>query len=627
MSIMKSKSLELFKNAELLPIAAGTLLILAILAGFYFFLEKKNRKPGRRETFLLSAIVLIYSLISFTRLGSLKMPSTTWQPVKTPQSTIFELTGDTYFNEILVFYGEGDNNSNPSNYQLGLNDLIVYGSDDQKNWEQLTLLSGGSIFRYVPFYGDWDYRYIRLVSQNGNDTISEIAFMDEFSGRILPVRIIEDEGASSRYPASFMIDEQDQIPGDITFYDESYFDEIYHPRNAWEIANGQFMYPTVHPLLGTEMIALSILLFGNNPFAWRLPGALFGSAMLVLFYCLLCELTDRKRLALTGTFLLACDFMHVTTSRIGTLEPMSVFFILLMFHFMIRYARTSFYQVPFEKTLLILLACGISTGLGIAVKWTACYSAVGLAIILFHTLYRRWKEYQTWNQSEEKKESTVARFPEYFTKTILWCFVCFIAIPVVIYFLVYLPAPFARDGWSIDNVIRLTMSIYRYHINLDATHPFQSVWYQWILDIRPIWYYSHFGTDGIYYTISCFSNPLLCLAGIPAILYTLHEAIRHRNLAAFIIFVGYITALLPWVLVQRCVFAYHFYPTSMFMIMAIAWSMERLRDQIPSIGRFLDLFLILVLVVFIIYLPVTCGFGTTHEYAKALEIIPSWTFS
>ena len=72
-----------------------------------------------------------------------------------------------------------------------------------------------------------------------------------------------------------------------TYYDQAYFDEIYHVRNAWEIANGQYMYASVHPLLGTNIIALSIHLFGMNPLAWRLPGAIAGVVMLPVLYGIL----------------------------------------------------------------------------------------------------------------------------------------------------------------------------------------------------------------------------------------------------------------------------------------------------------------------------------------------------
>ena len=71
---------------------------------------------------------------------------------------------------------------------------------------------------------------------------------------------------------------------------------------------------------------------------------------------------------------------------------------------------------------------------------------------------------------------------------------------IIIYFLAYLPAKIYRDNslGYIEGIIKYTVGIFDYHANLNATHPFQSVWYQWILDIRPIWYYFKETTDGVY---------------------------------------------------------------------------------------------------------------------------------
>ena len=106
-----------------------------------------------------------------------------------------------------------------------------------------------------------------------------------------------------------------------------------------------------------------------NPFAWRLPGVLFGIGMLPLLFHILCLLFRERTYARFGTVLFAAEFMHLTTSRIATLEPMSVFFILLMTDRMIQYCRMSFYDRTLLETLLVLLRCGIDMGLAIAVKW------------------------------------------------------------------------------------------------------------------------------------------------------------------------------------------------------------------------------------------------------------------
>ena len=79
------------------------------------------------------------------------------------------------------------------------------------------------------------------------------------------------------YDPQLVIDEQSKLKIDPLYLNETYFDEIYHVRNAQEIAEGQVMYAFVHPLLGTQVIAFFIKLLGNNPLRGDLAG--FFSAL------------------------------------------------------------------------------------------------------------------------------------------------------------------------------------------------------------------------------------------------------------------------------------------------------------------------------------------------------------
>jgi dolichyl-phosphate-mannose--protein O-mannosyl transferase len=126
-----------------------------------------------------------------------------------------------------------------------------------------------------------------------------------------------------------------------------------------------------------------------NTLAWRIPGVIAGILIIPLMYAIAKMIFQKRKLAAIAAVLCAGDFMHLATSRIATLEPFSVLFILAMFYFMIKYFYTSFFDTSFKKTLGILLTCGIFMGIAISTKWTACYSAVGLAILLFSNLFRR----------------------------------------------------------------------------------------------------------------------------------------------------------------------------------------------------------------------------------------------
>lgn len=599
----------------------------------------REERYTKRDAFWIVLLMVLYGIVSFWQLGTTVFPSTTWQPTSTPETIVFELTEGTHFDSIYSIYGEGDNNANLSSLQIGTHNIVIEGSNDLNTWAILETLSDGSLYQYHVESGDWDYRYIRLTSVNPNDTLTEIGFKAYGEEKLLPVSVYEDPGKDSAYPAELLIDEQDKVALDPDYRYESYFDEVYHPRNAWEIANREFMYATVHPLLGTSLIALSIHFLGMNPFAWRLPGVITGILLLPLFYVLVKNTFHERRSAVIGTLLLSVEFMHLTTSRIATLEPFSVFWILAMFLFMIRYYQTNFYDTPLTKTWKLLFLSGLCMGLGIATKWTACYSAIGLAILLFTNLIRRWYEYRQaakaslsdrnqWSQEEKNLADHILQsWRRSFWKTIGICFVFFIFIPAVIYWVSYMWCPVWRDGWSIANVISQNSYMYHYHINLKATHPYQSYWYQWILDIRPIWYYGRLSRNDVYHSISCFTNPAISWFGFVCVPIVFYDAIRKRTPSAWIISIGYLTALLPWVLfVNRCVFSYHFYPTSFFMLMAIVYVIRSQLKKSRSSYAWVLLYLAVCIVLFFLFLPATAGFGAPQSYMKFLEWLPSWYF-
>lgn len=623
---MENLSLSLFGNEELISIMI-TCGIVAIMIFILFKLLKKNIKS---DAFSILLITSMYAIISLWQLGSTKIPQTWWQPEATNEFITFEVLDETpSFDTVLAIGGEGDNNALESGYQVWFNDLQVLGSNDNINWETITVLNNQSSYMgWNITEGDWNYRYISLVMQNQNSVINEIAFKKTGSEELLSLKPITISNTENPYSAENIIDEQAIVPLHPSYYDSSYFDEIYHPRNAWEIANGQYMYASVHPLLGTSIIAIGIKLFGMNPFGWRIMGALFGIMILPLFYLILKKLFKSRFLSTAGTTLFAADFMLITTSRIGTLEPFSVFFILLMTYFMIQYFYTSFTKTSFKKQLLWLALSGISMGLACSVKWTGCYSAVALAIIFFtHFIINFIKYNKSKSLTDAESIEFTKAFKERAVKIILWCCLFFVIVPLVIYVCHYIPTKvWKNDTWSISNVIKHSIYMYDYHANLQATHPYQSMWYQWLFDIRPIWYYFGNLGNGFIKTISCFNNPLVTVTGFFTMVYTFYHTIKTKSKEGFIIVICYLAALLPWVLVTRCVFSYHYYPSLPFLIMSIVYVMKLILNKFKNGKKIIIAYLILTLILFIVFLPVITGFTTTQEYVRALQWLPSWYF-
>lgn len=473
---------------------------------------------------------------------------------------------------------------------------------------------------------------LRLTLQSGPASLLELVFLDESGEPLLPVN-------ASDYPALF--DEQALYPRRFSFRNSMYFDEIYHGRTAYELLHGLQAYETTHPPLGKLFIAAGIAAFGMNPFGWRITGTLFGIAMLPAIYLFAKKMTKHTPLAALAAVLFAFDFMHFTQTRIATIDVYITFFVLLMYLFMYCYSRISFYDTPLWKTLLPLGGCGICMGLGIASKWTGVYAGAGLAVIFFSVLLRRYREYCFAKESPHLSTGRISHrhilwtFRPYALKTLLFCLVFFVLVPVCIYLASYLPF---SDGTGDGLLLRMLHNqeyMFRYHSGLDATHPYSSSWYEWPIIKRPIWYYSGIvtgtsGAGGIREGISAFGNPLVWWAGIPAALYMLWLWARKKDRTAAFLLTGYLAQYLPWLFITRITFIYHYFPSVVFVVLMIIHSMAQWKDTLSK--RQLNLLLFIygaaVFGLFLLFYPVLSGQPVEAEYVnRFLRWFDSWVLT
>ncbi len=180
-----------------------------------------------------------------------------------------------------------------------------------------------------------------------------------------------------------LTDEQDLVPALPTYENGTYFDEIYHARTAYENVHRIEPTETSHPPLGKLFIALGTMIFGMNPFGWRVMGNLFGILMIFAIYLLARRILKKPWFAFIAAFLLTFDFMHFTQTRIATIDSYPVVFILLSYYFMYCFYAGNYQKTGLRQPLIALLCSGIFFGLACASKWTGIYSGIGLAAIFF----------------------------------------------------------------------------------------------------------------------------------------------------------------------------------------------------------------------------------------------------
>ena len=346
------------------------------------------------------------------------------------------------------------------------------------------------------------------------------------------------------------------------------YDEVYHAYTAAQYVAGNadaylwsttaprpgVAYEWTHPPLGKLLIAGGVFVFGDNSFGWRIIPAVFGAIGLAVVYLLGLRLTHQRLVAGLAAGLLLVDGLYFVQSRTGMLD---IFGTVLMLGALLALHR--YLTAPPDRVRGPLLGLGLLLGLAIATKWNAAYAAtlVGL-IVLGHLLRLGWIT---------RQEGTTTEARAGFREHLVWVPVGLAAVPLAVYLLSYVPFFATGQGWS--QFVELQRQMYSYHSNLDATHPYQSWWWQWPLTLRPVWYAGG-GSDGMVANTYANGNPFLYWAFLPAVFSVGVRWWGTRPAALTVLLIGFFGQWLPWMLSPRIAFVYHFLPVVPFGCLAVA---------------------------------------------------------
>ncbi len=613
----------------------------------------------RRDIAIMLGITAVYAVIAFIGLGSTKAPQSGYASTAEGETVVFDL-GEMRTDFHIYYYGA-----------ISDTQFSFAASDDGVNYgeEHDAYFARGECFKWMalraPLYDangvvsgatggmtNVSGRYVRLTFKGAGASLWEIGFVDG-EGNALPVSGAKAFGGyeGRQNDPALLIDEQDTVPIKPSYYNSMYFDEVYHARTGYEHANALYTYETTHPPLGKVFMSICIRILGMTPFAWRLAGTLAGILMLPALYLLAKQLFGRTRWAALCTLLMAADCMHYTQTRIATIDSFPVLFIILMFFFMLRYTRMSFYHQPLIRTFVPLALSGVFMGLAIASKWIGCYSAVGLALLFFARMFSLWRQSRYAREHSEENEAfarAAKAFPTKAVATLASCVVFFVLVPLIIYVLSYIPylrayGPVRFNAATFERIWQAQVTMFRYHSNLNATHAFASPWYEWPVIARPMWYYNQdFKAPGMASSILSFGNPAVWWTGLVGILFVLCYSFYRNALPALgvlparddpydrampLIAVGFLSAYLPWVLVPRLTFIYHYFASVPFIILATAQALRYLERARPKAAHIAcGVLAAAAVLLFIGFFPLASGFEVPRAWCDAMNWFPNWMY-
>jgi dolichyl-phosphate-mannose--protein O-mannosyl transferase len=377
--------------------------------------------------------------------------------------------------------------------------------------------------------------------------------------------------------------------------DFPYFDETHYVPAARQLLQTHFSVPTLnleHPPLAKELMALSIWLFGDNPFGWRGMSALFGALAMTGIYLCGRALFNNQRAALWATAIAGLNQMLFVQARIAMLDIFALAFVLWGLAAFMRSFRSE------VRTRAPLYAAGFCFGLATACKWSGVFAwGMCIAIVAVVLVLQRWR-----TQFEDARPTDWYR-PD------LWddlrardWLMCLGIVPLAVYIAAYLPI----YGFSPAALLEAQRRILHDNATLVTPHPYMSAWPSWPFLARPVWFLFEKAGDDRYWAVLSLGNPVVFWSAIPAVLICLRDWVVERRRDAFLILASYAALYLAWIVLPRAIgFSFYYLPSATVASLALTYCFFRKETKRWLWARWI--FLAAALASFLLFLPISAA--------------------
>lgn len=437
------------------------------------------------------------------------------------------------------------------------------------------------------------------------------------------------------------------------------FDEYHFGTFVDNILSGATHFD-IHPPLGKLTLAVFGWIVGYRPdpsfgydeigkeygavlyYPLREIAAIFGAVTVPLMYA-----TGRKLgMSWVGSLLCAglfCfDNLNVIESRLILMDSQIVFYLVLSLYCALHLWSS---KPSTRSRFFWLTATGLTAGCSISVKWTALATPGLIAIVSFFGLH-------------------FLDFPLNVLEC-LWAGAVGIGLYIFLFFIHFktlthtgpgvgfFPGDFRATLIGEGNYdpkakrqpfFRLLFYLNKYMFTANAgittRHHWESYWYQWIVNWRGLLYYNkQVGEKWASVYLHC--NPIVCwvcTGFVVLFIIGFLISVRYRSVKIFsqvrrdklnyalrtciFLFWGWLINLLPYILVDRSAFVYHYLPGLIYAQLLSGVVV----DQLPMVLRLPSTVIILVAVVatFVYYAPWVYCFPLSSAEHAARRWLPKW---
>ncbi len=549
---------------------------------------------GRRDAAAILVISVAFLVVAAFNVGAASSPSTGWR--LKPEYVYVTFPGNTSVRS-LYLYVNGDTN----------NVTAVVSQSTGGVWKTVGYVNDGGYYKWI---NSTELNVVtdslRIYFWVGED-IYEVVAVDD-AGATIPIVTWRGDDPQDAGVAR-LFDEQGLFEYPPTFRDETCFDEVYFVRAAEDYLARSEPHEWTHPPLGKLIIAAGIGLFSFSPLGWRLMSVIFATLMIPVIYVTGLVIFKTRFAAAASALLLALDFMHFTMGRIGTVDTFLVFFSAVSLLFF--YVNFEGMMKEGKPSWRYIFLGSLFASLAISVKWTSAFAVAGqVLLIMFATLV-----------ASPGGRSAVERLGA-LVRPLSMTLLSF-AFGGIAYLSTYIP--YLATGHTLGDLYDLQMQMLGFHSSLPPGHPFASIWTTWPLILRPMRFSLDYLPGDAASTINAVGNPLIWWFGFAAVLLALIMAVRDRKPRFMFLVVVYLAQLLPYALISRDTFIYHYYPEVPLLALLIAGVLDEFWAE-PGARKYIALYLVAVAVVFVAYYPVISGYPAPTWYIRVLKLFQGWDF-
>ncbi len=402
------------------------------------------------------------------------------------------------------------------------------------------------------------------------------------------------------------------------------FDETYHGAFTSAYSTGNYFFD-IHPPLarllikgfgditGVDYEAMNFSSIGNtltnDVILLRILPMLAGILLPLLIFYICRRLNISERLSFLAGFLICIENSLVVQSRFILFDSMLILFGFASILLYLKYTSG-------ESKKYLLLSAVFATA-AFSVKWT------GLAFPLLIVIY----------ELVRNESLNVVKYLKFISTYALVGLVLYFAIFTVHLGLLRNPGDgdaFMDTNFQEKNIVskfvELNVEMYTANATLTATHQYSSPWYSWPILKRPVFYWQDI-KEGKY--IYLLGNPFIYWGGILAIVATgmliLYRVYRREDTdkTAFFIIMGFIANFLPFALIGRVMFIYHYQAALVFTILAISFVLDRITSsKIKNISTVS--FAAICLASFIYFAPLTYGLHLDMDQLMDRMWLTTW---